>query len=95
MAETAFHFRIEGHVQGVGFRAATQREAVTLGLTGWVRNCADGAVEGFAQSRAQDHATALDALRQWLHRGPPRAIVRSVQWQSTAPETLVEFSVRR
>lgn len=35
----------EGLVQGVFFRANTQRRALSLGLTGWVRNRADGSVE--------------------------------------------------
>jgi len=37
--------RVEGNVQGVGFRNWTQRLAVQLGLTGWVRNRRDGSVE--------------------------------------------------
>jgi acylphosphatase len=37
--------RIEGNVQGVGFRAWTERVAGQLCLAGWVRNRRDGSVE--------------------------------------------------
>lgn len=39
------HFRIEGRVQGVGFRYWVRNEAERLGLDGSVRNRRDGAVE--------------------------------------------------
>jgi acylphosphatase len=68
------HLRIVGHVQGVGYRYALQHEAVRLGITGWVRNRADGSVEAMAQG-AQP---ALDALAAWARRGPPAARVSEV-----------------
>ena len=45
MALKQVHLIVRGRVQGVFFRAATQREARRLGLTGWVRNRPDGSVE--------------------------------------------------
>jgi len=39
------NLRIEGNVQGVGFRNWTQKLAGQLGLSGWVRNRRDGSVE--------------------------------------------------
>lgn len=68
------HCFVEGRVQGVWFRAGTEKEAVRLGLTGWVRNCPDGRVEVLACGTQE----ACDALYLWLHQGPPLAKVTAV-----------------
>jgi acylphosphatase len=65
---------IRGVVQGVGFRHATQREGLRLGLSGWVRNRTDGAVEAVALG----DAAQLDAMDAWVKRGPPAAHVAQV-----------------
>lgn len=67
-------FRVAGHVQGVFFRATTQQQARRLGITGWVRNSADGGVEILACGTAEQ----LQALNAWLWRGPPSARVSKV-----------------
>lgn len=66
---------VRGRVQGVGFRAFVQREAVVLGLAGWTRNLDDGRVEVFAQGQAKD----LDELQGRLWQGPRWAEVRDVE----------------
>jgi acylphosphatase len=71
-------FVVEGRVQGVGFRAHAQREARRLGLTGFVQNRADGAVDG----EAQGSGPALVVFRRWLRQGPPWGRVDHVD---TAP----------
>lgn len=66
--------RITGRVQGVGFRAATVRQAHLLGVTGWVRNAADGTVEALIQGDPEK----VDHMLSWLHLGPPAAKVTEV-----------------
>jgi acylphosphatase len=66
---------IRGRVQGVGYREAMRREARRLGVTGWVRNRHDGSVEAVVQGTPE----AVDALMQWVHQGPPLAVVLRVE----------------
>lgn len=68
------HLRIEGRVQGVGFRYWTRKQADRLGLDGWVRNRRDGAVEAVF-SGAPDAVTTME---QRCATGPPGAGVTSV-----------------
>ena len=67
-------FRIYGHVQGVGFRYFTWQYALKIGVTGFVRNLADGTVEVIAVG-SESQIEALDA---WLQEGPRTAIVDNV-----------------
>jgi acylphosphatase len=76
---------IEGRVQGVGFRAWTAREARRRGLTGYVRNRADGAVE--AVFRGGD-ATVLEMV-EVCRKGPRLSIVSSL---TTAPHPMEPWS---
>ena len=73
-------FVVTGRVQGVGFRMATARAAAANGVVGFVRNRADGAVEGEAQA----DASALAAFRAWLQRGPVLARVDALAWRELA-----------
>lgn len=66
---------VHGHVQGVGFRVFVAREAWRCGLSGWVRNEADGAVHIVAEGPAAD----LDGFLEALQHGPPGAAIREVQ----------------
>jgi acylphosphatase len=69
------HLLITGRVQGVGFRFYTQRKAHELGITGWVRNCRDGSVEGVIQGASE----AVETMIAWARRGPPSAVVAEVR----------------
>ena len=68
-------FLVRGRVQGVGFRWFVEREAHTLGLSGWVRNNADGSVEVLAMGTHEQ----LSNLRSRLRAGPRAARVDEVE----------------
>lgn len=74
MARIAASFRIEGRVQGVGYRWWVQGVARRLGVAGWVRNRRDGSVEVLAMGEA----AAIDGLAQACRQGPSAARVTSV-----------------
>jgi len=70
-ADFTLHGFVAGRVQGVFFRAETRRKAIELGLSGWVKNLADGRVE-FLISGSD---SALKQMRAWLQEGPRLARV--------------------
>ena len=78
-AMTRVRVLVSGKVQGVWFRESTRQEAERLGVGGWVRNLADGRVEGLFTGPGP----AVDELVAWCHRGPPAAQVAGV---ATTPE---------
>jgi acylphosphatase len=78
-------------VQGVGFRAWTARRAQALGLTGWVRNEADGAVAVLVAGPPEAVARMLADLRE----GPPSARVARVEERPAAPPPDGGFAVLR
>ena len=69
------HVYISGRVQGVFFRAETQRSANGFNLTGWVRNMTDGRVEAVFEGENEN----MDKMLVWCHVGPPAAKVIEVQ----------------
>jgi acylphosphatase len=77
MAEdvTVLRLRIEGAVQGVGFRAFVVQEARKLGLDGWVRNRSDGTVEALVSGETKQ----VEALVAACMRGPPGARVTNLE----------------
>ena len=74
MALAVRRYRVEGEVQGVGFRWYVREQARALELAGWVRNEPDGAVVLVASG----DAAALDTLERQLKIGPRQSTVTDV-----------------
>jgi len=81
MPAAAFFARVEGRVQGVGFRYSCMNEGRRLGLSGWVRNTTDGDVEVWAEGAEEK----LETLLNWLRRGPPGSRVDSLDCSKQNP----------
>ncbi len=75
MKKLARKYVVRGRVQGVGFRYFTENVASRLGLSGYVKNCADGTVEAYAVG----NAAALEEFKTHLAEGPRSARVDQVQ----------------
>jgi acylphosphatase len=71
----ALRYRVQGRVQGVGFRAFVVRLGRSCGVRGRVRNERDGSVTVVAQG-VED---GLSRMRDGLEKGPPVARVLSVE----------------
>jgi acylphosphatase len=80
-----------GRVQGVFFRDSTRRQAMVLGLTGYVRNLPDGTVEAVAEGTRE----ALEKLLEQIRIGPSGAQVDRVdfRWEEHRGE-FQHFEVR-
>ena len=83
----AVHLFVHGRVQGVFYRAKTQKIAEGLGLTGWVKNCDDGSVEIHAEGNKEK----LEELIAWCRRGPVLASVSNIDLNWVAVEDLDVF----
>jgi acylphosphatase len=81
---------VSGRVQGVWFRESCRREAVALGVTGWVRNRADGAVE----AAFEGDSSAVLAMVTWSRIGPPFADVTHLDAFDEEPTGDSGFQVR-
>lgn len=83
------HLRIEGRVQGVGFRAAAAETAQRLHLSGFVRNLPDGGVEAAVEGRPGDVAAFL----AWCAHGSRPAAVTRLEAMDEAPEGPPDFRI--
>ena len=81
---------VRGLVQGVGFRWSCLLQAERLGITGWARNVPDGSVE--LSLHGDD--SAVTAMLDWLHKGPPGANVESLTQQDEPEPAPSRFEIR-
>jgi acylphosphatase len=78
------HIYVSGRVQGVYYRKNARRSALSLGLTGWVRNLPDRRVEAVAEGERDQ----VEEFLGWCREGPTMAIVRNVEvaWERATGE---------
>jgi len=81
--------RIIGQVQGVGFRDWTARQALGLGLEGWVSNHQDGSVQAVVAGTDE----AVSAMLEAFLKGPELATVTDVMWHQTKDAGLSGFRI--
>jgi acylphosphatase len=81
---------VAGRVQGVWFRESCRDRALAAGVSGWVRNLADGRVEVVLEGSA----AAVDEVAAWCRQGPPRARVDRVEGADEPPVGEQGFRVR-
>jgi len=82
---------VNGKVQGVFYRQSTKDIAIQIGVTGHVKNLADGAVEITATGTKEQ----LDQLLTWCRQGPPRALVSSIDVRESPLQLFDHFSIVR
>jgi acylphosphatase len=75
---------ITGRVQGVGYRAFVEYEALKNGVGGWVRNRRDGSVEAVFSAEAGAVAAMIAACRE----APPGAYVDGLHQRVGTAEDL-------
>ncbi len=81
---------VSGRVQGVFFRDSTRERARAHGVTGWVCNRSDGALEAVLEGSSE----GVERVLRFLQTGPPRAQVERVDVSDEEPQGLQSFEVR-
>jgi acylphosphatase len=86
----SIHCFVTGRVQGVWFRSSAQKQAISLGVTGWARNLPDGRVEVLASGEKPK----VMQFYTWLQKGPTLAKVNSVSYEEIPFEEHDFFSIK-
>ena len=81
----AIHVIVRGRVQGVGFRAFVEQQALSRGIEGWVRNRRDGTVEAvFAGDTA-----SVEAMIAACKTGPRSSRVEDIERRDAVEDDLL------
>jgi len=86
-----YNITVTGKVQGVFFRASTEKTAKLLGITGFVKNEENGNV----YCEAEGEEELLIKFVQWCHHGPERAEVKRVSVTDGEMKNFTEFNQHR
>ena len=84
-----YRIKITGMVQGVGFRWRAYREALKIGITGYVKNMSDGSV----YIEAEGNRGQLENFLSWCRKGPGVGFVHSVGISEGPPVGHTAFSI--
>lgn len=84
MSDVIRHIIVRGKVQGVGYRAWIEGEAVARGLAGWARNRRDGTVEAVLAGSEADVAALIEKCRH----GPGMARVSAIDNEPAGEDML-------
>ena len=90
-AGKAARIRVQGVVQGVGFRPFVYRLAREHNLNGWVRN-----TSGNVEILVEGHAASIDLFVNDLKtKAPPLARIESIKASSCAPQGFTDFEIHQ
>ena len=84
-ARKAIHVIARGRVQGVGFRAFVEHQALSRGIEGWVRNRRDGTVEAVFAG----HPASVEALITACKTGPRGSRVENIEQRDAVEDDLL------
>ncbi len=82
-------YTISGRVQGVWFRAGTQKAANQFGITGWAKNLHDRQVQVLACGETEQ----IEKFSAWLHKGPVLAKVIEITEEEIPVQTFSTFEI--
>lgn len=83
------NIKVQGRVQGVGFRNFTRRKALDMGILGFCRNQADGSV----YIEVETTQMKADEFLEWMYKGPPLAKVSKIDVEPNALKNFVSFDI--
>ena len=83
--------QVSGRVQGVWFRANTQRKAKEIGVLGIVKNLPNGNV----YIEAEGTNEALEKFVEWCHKGSELSKVESVEIEEIEIQNFDDFKIVR